>query len=299
MISSMTRFSADQCLGQSRDMPASSFEGAEVDKRQVAMAFSRAAPVYKSAAQIQQRISQRLLREFESYIHRQRSMALESKAVSGTPLVLDLGAGAGFCSEGLVPLLQGGELISLDIAEGMLREMPGSSSSRAVVADFDYLPIADNSVDWVFSSMSMQWSNSPSTLIQNIKRVLKPGGVLVFSTLLDGSLSELQEAWRRVDGDSHGLCYPDSNYWRGLLTEFSALSLFEQCEECGMFADARELLNSVKHIGASDHRAERNSGFIGRQRYQRFLQTLEEVSWRAEQRDYALSYQVLYVIAQN
>ena len=294
----MARPSTDQCIEQLHDTEVSSFEGAEVDKRQVAMAFSRAAPNYKSVAQVQQRISKRLLHEFESYLHCQWSLAVQSKAAD-YPLVLDLGAGAGFSSEALMQIPKGGQLISLDIAERMLKEIPQSSGSKAVVADFDYLPFADNSIDWVFSSMSMQWSNSPSALIQDIRRVLRPGGILVFSTLLNDSLSELRAAWKQVDGDSHGLRYPCKSYWQGLLSGFSTPSLFEQCEERGMFSDVRELLSSVKNIGANDHRAERSSAFIGRQRYRCFLEALSETSWRAEEQAYVLSYQVLYAIVQN
>lgn len=287
-----------QNLAESEILELQDFVGAQVDKEQVAKAFSRAAPGYNETAQFQKSVSQRLVQLTQDI--ELGSRALHSKPVPQNALrILDLGSGSGASLQELASFFKEPELIALDIAEGMLRQIPRHMGAKKLAADFDHLPLRSESLDLVFSSLSMQWSNSPQKLLAEVWGALKPGGVLAFSTLVKTSLTELHTAWQQVDGELHGLNYPDAEYWSGLLTEFLSPLIFESRREKQHFASAKEALASVKKIGANDHRLTRNQRFIGKQTYKDFFRSLSEQTWQQDMQMYALSYQVLYVIVQK
>ncbi len=49
----------------------------------------------------------------------------------------------------------------------------------------------------------IQWCQPLDVAVQEILRVLKPGGLFVFSTLSQGTLFELKSSWAQVDNDKH------------------------------------------------------------------------------------------------
>uniref|UniRef100_A0A1A9UKF3 Methyltransferase type 11 domain-containing protein n=1 Tax=Glossina austeni TaxID=7395 RepID=A0A1A9UKF3_GLOAU len=65
------------------------------------------------------------------------------------------------------------------------------------------MPFLNQTIDIVFSNLALQWSQNISQVLSESYRILKPGGVLVLSTLAHGSLSELQQAWRNIDNYKH------------------------------------------------------------------------------------------------
>lgn len=73
-----------------------------------------------------------------------------------------------------------------------------------VVADEEALPFADGSLDLVVSALALQWVNDlPGTLIQ-IRRELKPDGLLLAAMLGGDSLMELREAFASAESEIEG-----------------------------------------------------------------------------------------------
>jgi SAM-dependent methyltransferase len=73
-----------------------------------------------------------------------------------------------------------------------------------VVADEEALPFADASLDLVVSALSLQFVNDlPGTLIQ-IRRALKPDGLLLAALIGGESLSELREAFAEAESEIEG-----------------------------------------------------------------------------------------------
>ena len=66
-----------------------------------------------------------------------------------------------------------------------------------VRADAYSLPFRDGAFDLVFSSLMLQWCDDLDAVFAEIARVLRPGGLLLFSTFGPGTLAELREAWAR------------------------------------------------------------------------------------------------------
>lgn len=103
-------------------------------------------------------------------------------------VVLDLGAGTGFLTEGF--LAAGARVIAVDPTEAMLleqrRKFPEAVASRQLtlrLADADAIPLPDGSVDAAVANMALHHVEDPPAAIREMARLLRPGGVLVISDL--------------------------------------------------------------------------------------------------------------------
>ena len=94
-----------------------------------------------------------------------------------------------------------------DIAAPMLQVARGRSRFwrpiRCVEADAQALPFEDASFDLVFTSLMLQWLQPPDAALQEIRRVLKPGGLLLASSFGPETLQELRSAWAAADSGVH------------------------------------------------------------------------------------------------
>jgi malonyl-CoA O-methyltransferase len=160
----------------------------------VRRSFDSAAVTYDAAAIIGAEIRTRLLERLDI-------VRLQPQ------VVLDLGAGTGHASKALKHRYRGAEVVALDLAPAMLIEANRRQSwlrrFHRVAADAHRLPLKDASVELVFSNLMLEWCHDPDAVFQEIRRVLKPGGLLTFATLGPDTLRELREAWRKVDHYTH------------------------------------------------------------------------------------------------
>jgi ubiquinone/menaquinone biosynthesis C-methylase UbiE len=97
----------------------------------------------------------------------------------------DIGAGTGFISEGL--LNHGLKVIAVDNSKEMLEQM---EKKFGAASDIDYrlgesdkLPIDDGAVDYAMANMVLHHVETPFTTIEEMVRILKPGGKLVITDL--------------------------------------------------------------------------------------------------------------------
>jgi SAM-dependent methyltransferase len=81
-------------------------------------------------------------------------------------------------------------------------------ASLRVAADEEALPFADGSLDLVVSALALQFVNDlPGTLIQ-IRRTLKPDGLLLAALIGGDSLAELREAFAQAESEVEGGASP-------------------------------------------------------------------------------------------
>jgi SAM-dependent methyltransferase len=79
-----------------------------------------------------------------------------------------------------------------------------SDAFLRVAADEEALPFADGSLDLVVSALALQFVNDlPGTLIQ-IRRALKPDGLLLTALIGGDSLIELREAFAQAESEIEG-----------------------------------------------------------------------------------------------
>ena len=122
---------------------------------------------------------------------------------------------------------------------------------------------------------------------------LQPAGRFCFTTLVEGSMSELGDAWRGVDGDVHvnrflsESALAASCHGSGFIVEnWQLVDCVEQ------FDSLRELLNSIKGIGAHNMNSGRPRGLMGKSKYAKFVQAYEQQRNSADK--LPLTYRVLY-----
>ena len=79
----------------------------------------------------------------------------------------------------------------------------GIGSYRIVCGDLCALPIADSSVDMVWSNLALAWASDVGLAFRECHRVLKDGGLLMFSSYGPDTLRELKAAFSGVDNRPH------------------------------------------------------------------------------------------------
>jgi len=113
--------------------------------------------------------------------------------------VLDLGCGTGMLLDELAR--RGEFVVGIDSSPEMLELARKRRGSLALVlADADHLPFIDRSFDAVVSVTLLQNMPNPAATVREVARVMKPGGIVIMTTLRHKhSLGEL-EHWIRAAG---------------------------------------------------------------------------------------------------
>lgn len=218
--------------------------GAEfhLDTRRVRRAFNRVAAGYETAAVLQRTVEANCLAR------------LDMVRVS-PQAILDLGCGPGGAGRALLKRYRGVQVTGVDFAPAMLiearRRRRWFSAQRFVCADAQALPLAADSVDLAFSNLTVQWCNDPAAVLAEVWRVLRPGGLFMFTSLGPDTLKELRSAWRAVDGATHVSAFIDMHD----LGDALGRSGFEQPvldveRFCLTYPDVRALAADLKAIGA-------------------------------------------------
>jgi ubiquinone/menaquinone biosynthesis C-methylase UbiE len=106
-------------------------------------------------------------------------------AVSGLDegmAVADVGTGTGFVAAGIAP--RAGRVIAVDNSSAMLEVARknlgelGLVNVELVEGDVGALPIESGSVDAVFANMVLHHAEVPTSMLREMARVAKPGGVV-------------------------------------------------------------------------------------------------------------------------
>jgi malonyl-ACP O-methyltransferase BioC len=133
---------------------------------------------------------------------------LQTESLPTQMRILDAGCGTGHASAALMKKYPKAELVSLDLALGMLwktqlvnaslanriKRVFGQAQQNLLCADIEQLPLADASVDMIFSNLAIQWCNDLDAAFAGMHRVLRTDGLLTFSTLGPDTLKELRAA---------------------------------------------------------------------------------------------------------
>ena len=125
-------------------------------------------------------------------------------------VILDVHCGLGSSSKVLAKRFPGALVVPLDPAIELLRTHAGpkkpfnwfAKSSTRVCGEATALPIAAKSVDLVWSNLFVLSFDAPA-IIRELKRVLKPGGLLMLSALGPDTLKELRAAFSKADSLIH------------------------------------------------------------------------------------------------
>jgi malonyl-CoA O-methyltransferase len=254
----------------------------DLDRRQIRAAFERAAPRYDSAAGLQREIADRLLARLD-LIH------LAPRAI------LDAGSGTGYCARALARRYRGARTVGLDLATAMLRAARRRERwwrrRGWVCGDIERLPFAAASFDLVLSNLALQWCD-PLRAFGEFHRVLRPGGLLLFTSFGPDTLGELRAAWAAVDPYPHVHGFLDMHDLGDALVRGRFADPVMDCERLVVtYPGVGALLRELKHIGAHNAARGRHSGLTGKQRFARFRAAYETL---ARDGRIPASYEVVY-----
>ncbi|WP_348666274.1 malonyl-ACP O-methyltransferase BioC [Arsenophonus symbiont of Ornithomya chloropus] len=205
----------------------------QMNKKAIAHAFGRAAKNYDDIAIFQQQSGQHLF-----------------DCVSTRPgdIVLDAGCGTGYFSDQWQ--LAGKYVIALDLSESMLSIAKKKQTAITYIqGDMEYLPLKNESVDLCFSHLAIQWCTNLYTPLSELYRITKKGGIVAFSTLVDGSLEELKQSWQKIDNDSHINSFMTFEQIK-MVCKYWPHSLEQQSWQL-TYPSFGSLLKSLKGIGAT------------------------------------------------
>jgi malonyl-CoA O-methyltransferase len=254
-----------------------------LDRGRLRASFDRASAGYESAAGLQARVAAELLERLAVFAF-------------APGVVLDLGAGTGRVTRELKRRYRRALVIALDLAPGMLREARRHQQLwrrfERVCADALRLPLADASVDIVFSSLMLQWCQPLDAALAECRRVLKPDGFFAFSTLGPDTLHELRGAWASADGYNHVNHFVDVHEVGDALVRAGLMEPVLDVDRVEVgYPDALSLMRDLKAIGAHNVTAGRPRALVGRARLQRMQDAYE--AFRRDDRLPA-TYEVIY-----
>ncbi|MDQ4431446.1 malonyl-ACP O-methyltransferase BioC [Yokenella regensburgei] len=221
-----------------------------VNKQAVAAAFGRAAAHYLQHDELQRQSASLLRAQLP-----ERHFAH----------VLDAGCGPGAVSR--VWRESGSQVTALDLSSQMLEQARAQQAAHHyITGDIESLPLPDAQFDLVWSNLAVQWCDDFGAALAELYRVVKPGGVLAFSTLAAGSLPELNQAWQAVDEHPHANRFLAQERLQEALSAWRGRSRLESITLS--FPDAMSAMRSLKGIGATHLHEGRASRLLTRQKLQ-------------------------------
>jgi malonyl-CoA O-methyltransferase len=250
--------------------------------------FSSAASSYDTHAALQREVGSRLIERLDG--------------LRFTPeRVLDLGCGTGVQAQALHQRFPSSRLLALDLAVPMLaqaRRRAGWWKKRydCVAGRAEALPLADGQFDLVYSSLMIQWCDDIDTVLAGLRRVLKPGGLLLLSTFGLDTLRELRQAWAQADQGPHVGRFTDVQRLGAALTRAGfAEPVLDTDWIRTVYHSPRELMAELKGIGATNAAAERARGLTGLTRWRAMLAGYE--AFRQADGRYPATWEVVYASA--
>lgn len=234
-----------------------------IHTQQVGRSFSAASDSYDAHAVLQREIADRLLVHLDfTKIEPQR--------------ILDIGCGTGYFTRLLRGRYKRAALVAFDLSESMLqhtrtahvRRMPWHGHHHHAAGDAAQLPFKTGSFDLVCSNLAMQWVNDPQQMLAEMRRVLAPGGLMLFSTFGRRTLSELRQTLASIEPEraGHVLPFPDVMSLGDALMKLPVeLPVTDSDLFTLTYPDVMALVRELKGLGASASAIRgRRAGLYGR-----------------------------------
>lgn len=244
----------------------------QLDPQLLRNTLERAAPSYDKAAVLQREIGSRLLERLDW--------------IKLTPTaILDVGCATGLSTTDLFKRYRKARIVGLDLAPALLQIARDRTSwlrkLRCICSNATSIPLAESSCDLIFSNLALHWYSDLDQVFAEFQRVLKPGGLLIFSTLGPDTLIELRQSWAAADDYNHVHAFMDMHDIGDALVRGQFADPVMDAERITLtYTDAHSLMSDIKAIGAHNVSAGRSRSLTGKGRLQTMLDLYE--SWRQD-----------------
>lgn len=238
-------------------------KNSHIHSNQVKRSFSAATASYDEHAVLQREIGDRLL----GHLNFTRLAPRR---------ILDIGCGTGYFTRLLRGKYKKVEITAFDLSESMVattrkghaRRLPWHGRHLHASGNAASLPFKAGSFDLVCSNLAMQWVPEPDLMLAEMRRVLAPGGLILFSTFGRRTLSELRQSLAEIDPGNAGLVLPFPDVM-SLGDAIMKLAVETPVTDADLFTltypDTISLVRELKGLGASASAIRgRKSGLYGR-----------------------------------
>jgi len=241
-----------------------------IDKARVRASFERAANTYDASAVLQKQVRNEMLSRLDLVKIKPKS-------------ILDAGCGTGHGSFSLQKRFKKADIISLDIALGMLQKTNALepflqkifTNKQLICADIERLPIANASMDLVWTNLALQWCNDLDAAFTEVARVLQPNSLFMFSTFGPDTLKELRVATN--NGHTHVSRFIDMHDIGDALTRAGFSAPVLDVEHYTLTYDnVKGVMTDLKSIGAHNATQGRARGLQGKGFLQNLTQNYEQ-----------------------
>lgn len=216
------------------------------------------------------------------------------------PRIADIGCATGDGIRALQWRYPKAQALAIDVSLPMLHGVRTRSSRLArlrnhffnrgpqlINADARALPLADNTLDVVWSNLMLHWLDDPLPALREIHRVMATGGLVMFATLGPDSLLELREAMQKVGADDTVRRFIDMHDIGDLLVAAGFADPVMDMEIINFtYRHPRQFLADQRHLGVRD-------AFLGQQS----LRTWRKIfsAWpRNQEGHWPLRFEVVY-----
>lgn len=254
-----------------------------LDKQKVQAAFDQAARNYDEAAVLQHEIGQRLLDRLEF-------IKIEPE------IIIDIGSGTGRLSSAIAERYPDSAVYSLDLASEMLnyaRKQSITQPTDFICGDAEQLPFSDQSADLIVSNVTIQWCMNLEQAFKEFYRIIKPGGLLMFTTFGPDTLKELRSSWSGVDKHNHVNAFFDMHDIGDALKRIGLSDPVMDVENFTLtYQEATGLMRDLKAVGAHNVTEGRPHGLTGKHRLQKVIKRYEQ--FRMDDGLLPATYEVIY-----
>jgi malonyl-CoA O-methyltransferase len=239
----------------------------QLDRARVRRNFARAAATYEQHDVLQREVQADLLGRLDFYL-------------PSPERVLDVGAGTGRGSALLKKRYPKAQVIAVDLAMPMLHAARTHQRLlrpfQRVCAEATQLPLPDHSVDVLHSNLCFQWIDDLPALFNECARVLRPGGLLAFSSFGPDTLKELRAAWAAVDQQSHVSRFLDMHdVGDAMINAGLRDPVLDVARYTLTYSEPRALLKELKGLGATHADRARERHLTGKSHYRAMLAAYE------------------------
>ena len=258
----------------------------QLDERQTARRFDKAANTYDPVAVLQQRVGEALLDRLQG--------------IRCSPqTILDLGCGTGYFETFLKKLYPAAKIIGLDKSNGMLVHAQAKEKEYQLTdihwvgGCAENLPFSDHSFELVYSNLMLHWSNDFSKSLKEIRRILKPEGLLLFSMVGPDTLQELRYCWRTIDDQPHVHLFVDMHDLGDNLLQTPFVDPVMDVEYFTLlYSEALDLMKELKKLGVQNTARDRQRGLTSKGTLKKLIQAYE--CFRSQEGKLPATWEIIY-----
>ena len=235
-----------------------------IDKKRVQASFNKASALYQDSAVLQQHVLE--------------EMFLRLKLLKNNPdNILDLGCGPGNAGPDLKDTYKPHDLIYLDFAYDMLKKaeeknrdhflkaFSRKTAQQFICADMEAIPLVENSIDMVWSNLSLQWCNDLDRVFVQIEKILTSNGLFIFSTFGPRTLHELRASLASFSQHSHVNQFIDMHDIGDALIRCGFSDPVLDVDVYTLtYSTFKDIMYDLKHIGARNALQGRAKGMTGK-----------------------------------